>query len=768
MTQTPELESSLVALLQSLRQRVRRYVVWDSLLAIAVVVLGAFWIGIALDYGPVMLGGTEMPRLARMILLLILGVLLLAIVSKMLIGRLRRPLPNDSLALLVERHHPQLGGRLVTAVQLTRPDRTGDSHAPELLDRVCQQAAAAVDRVDPNRVFRWQPLIHKALIAAPLLFAAIVLAIVSPQAFGRAAGRLSLLSDDPWPRRASLEMVGIEMPVISPAEDDINVPELKSFTDKTIRLPIGSDGSLRIRAAANDAEVPVVCTVHYWTDEGTRGQSNMRRVGRVVDGYQSFILDGPPLAGLSESFTMSVRGLDDRLDGYRVEAVPPPALTDMTIDVRYPAYLRDDASDTVDLQTQYKAGLRISEGSDVTMRATSSLPLGEMQVLIKTDAGEELVTDIDFSQNRTQANLHLPHFDTATAIRIVPIDVDGISAQAAYRYFLGVVLDQPPELKLDLQGIGTAVTPIARLPIAVHAVDDYGIESLTVSVAPAADSEVDGVASTQPDLDRSGEAVTELDLRDLQAAGQMPEIKPGGAINVFGEASDRYDLGESHLTRSEVFRLQVVTADKLLSLMERRELALRARLEQTIDETRNLREALDVLRRRSMEAAETDAVDEAQRTRDQQLHRLRSQQSGLQASKTGEELSGIAASLDDLLQEMINNRVDSVDRRERIGTGVRDPLRQIIAEPLRRLQVQIKDVEAAEHHSAEAAENAKFAVESAEEVLLRLTEVLERMLDLESYNEILDMVRELIDDQQELLDETKQERKKRVLDLFKN
>ena len=443
MPQAPQLESNLVALLASLRQRVRRYVVWDSVLAIAVAVLAAFWIGLALDYGPVLLGGTEMPRTARTILLLILGASLLVIVGKLLVGRLRRELPDDSLALLVERHHPHLGGRLVTAVQLTRPHRPGDSHAPELLDRVCRQAVAAVDRVDPNRVFRWQPLIHKTAIAAPLLLAAVLLAVISPHAFGRAAGRLSLLSDEPWPRRASLEMVGIELPVISPDEDVIDAPELIAFDQKNIRVPIGSDGTLRIRAAADDAEVPVVCTVHYRTDDGTRGQSNMRRVGRVVDGYQSFILDGPPLAGIAESFWMSVRGLDDRLDDYRVEAVPPPALTELSVGVRYPDYLRDNTGDSFDLQTEYKAGLRISEGSDVTLQATSSQPLSQMQVLVRTDAGSERLTDIEYSQDRRIASLRLPDFDTATTLRIVPVDVDGISAQAAYRYFLGVVLDQP-------------------------------------------------------------------------------------------------------------------------------------------------------------------------------------------------------------------------------------------------------------------------------------------------------------------------------------
>jgi hypothetical protein len=41
------------------------------------------------------------------------------------------------------------------------------------------------------------------------------------------------------------------------------------------------------------------------------------------------------------------------------------------------------------------------------------------------------------------------------------------------------------------------------------------------------------------------------------------------------------------------------------------------------------------------------------------------------------------------------------------------------------------------------------------------------MLDLESYNEILDLVRGLIEDQNELMEDTKSERKKKVLDLFK-
>ena len=387
-------------------------------------------------------------------------------------------------------------------------------------------------------------------------------------------------------------------------------------------------------------------------------------------------------------------------------------------------------------------------------------------MVLKSDVGPQPTPTLGLSQDRSELRLPIRRFNAATTVRIVPRDVDGISAQASYRYFLGLVLDEPPVLDIELEGIGNAVTPIARIPIKASASDDYGIENLDISVAYAAESGDGAPAATvSPPLDRDGKTRATLDLRELAAAGQIPELTPGGAVHLFGEATDAYDLGSRHVTRSEVFRLQLVSPEQLLALLERRELALRARLEQTIAETKNLRDTLDLLRR-GFESAADDQLDETERTRELQLRRLRTQQSGLQASKTSEELSGIVASLDDILQEMINNRVDSIDRRERIGEGVRDPLKQIVEEPLAELRDQILQIEESIAEPVIAAEKSVAAVESAEDVLLRLTDVLDKMLDLESYNEILDMVRELIDDQQNVLDDTMIERKKRVLDLF--
>ena len=774
MSSQSQLDPSLNSLLQTLRSRIRRYIVCDSLLAVFALVLTAFWVGLALDYLPVQLGGTEMPRLARTLLLGVVAAGLLAVLFKMLAGRLHRPLPDDSLALLVERHHPSLGGRLVTAVQLKEAGRTGDSHSGRLLDQVHAEAAAEVDKVDPNRVFRLQPLLHKLAIAGPLGLAALVFLILSPQAFALAASRLTLLSDAPWPRRADIQMVGIELPIVSAADDTALAPELLEFDGKTIRLPRGSNGTLRIKALADGAEVPVACTVYYRTDSGTRGQSTMRRVGRIVDGYQSFILDGSPLTSLSESVTLDIRGLDDRLDNFRIEAIQPPALTAMSLQIRYPEYLRGSDDGKIDMVADYQSGLRIREGSDVTLVATSSVPLGDVDVLLKSDVNTDKNVALEYSDDRQEVRFTLPDFNTASTISIVPKDTDGISAQAPFRYFLGVVLDEPPELNVELTGIGSSITPQAKLPVSATALDDYGVTDLTISVTPtgteAKDNEEPGSAdpksaATSPALNRNGEATANLDLKELVDNGTLAELAPGTAVNLIGEATDGYNLADEHITRSEVYRLEVVTPEQLLALLERRELGLRTRLEQSIAEMTTLRGTLDLLRRTGFDLPD-DATQEAV-TRALQVRRLRTQQSGLQANKISEELLGIALSLDDILLEMANNRVDSIDRSERIASGVRDPIKATVNGSLATLRKQITAVEVAVADAEQGVKLTAEAVGTAEDVILQLNAILEKMLDLETYNEVLDLVRQLMDDQSQLTDDTKKERKKQVLDLFK-
>lgn len=792
------LDPKLRSLLGKLRSRIRRYIVLDSLLAALAVVLLVFWFGLLVDWGPVKVGGTEMPRSARLVLLVIGGGLLLLVAVRLLIGRLARALPDESLALLLERHHPQLGGRLITSVQLHRPRQTGDVYAPALLERVHRETILAADEVDSGRVFRWRPIYSKAALVLPLLIAAVALAIANPATFAQAASRLLLLSDRPWPRQAELQMVGVEVPLVTPTDrvrgGDNEAVRLLEFEDHVVRVARGGAATLRVRARADDAVVPDVCTVYYRTAAGIRGQSNMRRVGRVRDGFQSFALDGPPLSGISEDLVLSVRGLDDRLDDYRVEVVDAPSITTLEIQAFYPPYLRDaTAGDAADLVTPYQPGLRIREGTSVTMVGKTSEPVAVVEAAVTSGDQPAEIVPVDVAADGFSFALRMTDVRSPTTIVLVPSDANQISAPSPYRYFLGVVSDSPPEMQIRMRGIGSAVTPQVRLPIKGTATDDYALEAVRIHVAPAGEETEQQPTTRTVTTDRDGKFETTMDLRDLAAEGQLPVLEPGGKVNVYGESTDAYDLGEPHVTRTDLFHLDVITADDLLATLERRELGLRTRLEQVIAETQALRDALDLLRREGWkpsggaatsgvafqataepstgedaatgedadgEEGEAEAID-----RTAQLLRLRIQQASLQADKTSQELTGIAASIDDILLEMVNNRVDSVDRNERIAQGVRDPLTQIVDGPLVQLEMQIEGLLPLVERTAAGPAAAVVAVETAEEVLLQLSAVLEKMLDLESYNEVLDLVRGLIDNHEKLIEATEREQTRKLFDL---
>ncbi len=830
MQSQDKIAPELSTLLSSVRNRVRRFVLVDSLLAIIGLVTGVFWLGFLIDQTPVRFGGTEMPRLAR-ILFFSTGIGCLAwLTGKLLIGRLLRPLPDASLALLIERLYPELGGRLTTAVELLGSERKIDDHSQSLLAKVHQQAATLVAKVEPSRLFRRETLIRKGFLAGPLSVATVAFLVFDPSSFALAAKRLTLLSDAPWPRRADIEMVGIELPTITASDDDSDQTELIPFDQKLVRLPIGSSSSLRLRANAIDAELPSVCTVYYETDSGSTGQSNMRRVGRVVDGYQHFVLDGPPLTDLSESVVLSVRGLDDRLDDYRIQAVVPPSISAATVAVKFPAYLKSSEPDQTDWNRDYQTGIRVEEGSDVEVQIISTTPLGSIDLWIQGGSNREGIlgstpqqTEPDpldsdqintavqsessvhsdslslesmrISEDGLTATLTLPKLMSPTTISIVPRDVDNISAQSPYRYLIGVIKDEPPEIKLGLQGIGTAVTANAKIPIQSRIQDDYGAYRSAITLVLQDEATENKVVQGTPDLevesqpnqllsetnldipDGSGATETDADLRELVAQKQLPEIAPGMRIDIIGETSDRYDLGIDHTTRTEVIRLPIVTPETLLAFLERRELSLRARLEQTLDESRTLRDNLSEFAAPPTNAPLTDeprsnanaegSVTLDQPDRETQVRRLRIQQARLQSEKTREELAGIATSIDDILLEMQNNRVDSVDRQNRLGTGVRDPIQNVISGTLQELQQQVAKLDNSAANQSLLADESRIAVAQCEQLILDLTAILDKMLDLESYNEILDLVRGLIEDQNELMEDTKSERKKKVLDLFK-
>jgi len=177
-----------------------------------------------------------------------------------------------------------------------------------------------------------------------------------------------------------------------------------------------------------------------------------------------------------------------------------------------------------------------------------------------------------------------------------------------------------------------------------------------------------------------------------------------------------------------------------------------------------------------LEAKQLTPEQKSQRAAE--LRQLRVQRAIQQSQKSVAEVLGVAAGFLAIREELINNRVDTEDRKNRLKDQIADPLNKTCTEQFPRLDERLMALEAilrdtalsntaAKSPAEQAALPSDQAIDQANLVLSELEAVLAKMQDLETYNELLEIVRDLLKDQGKLIDRTQQERKRQTLEELK-
>lgn len=829
MVHKPRLPVPVEHKLQAIRSLLRQYIAAQAALFVVGWLLLLFWLGGMLDYLPVRAGSNESPTWVRTGLLLAMGLGCLWIIGRWALPRWLTPLPDRSLALLIERHHPKLNNELVTTVELNSTDQADVSnpevHA-DMLERVRNSVARRITGVDPAGLFNWQPLWASGTAVVFGLLITLITAIAMPAWLGLWAQRLFALSDATWPRAAELRADGIQLqfPTFTGqlSADRVMLP----FDEAgVVHLPAGATALLQISANAAAKKVPEVCTLFYRSADGTRGRANLRRVGSPREGWQQFTLDGSPLDGISENLALDVIGLDARLRDLQLQVVEPAVVSELKLVLRYPRYLLDSLSSRPAEETlTYRAGLRIPQGTELTIIGQANSQLSQVEYVIRdaatasggnassanatnlASAAETNALNIrTVTPQGNQFRLELGDIRNTQVLELRLIDEYKLSSDQILRYVITVLEDTPPEVESTLAGIGTAITSNALLPIRGKVTDDNGIAEVSVELA---------VNESEPLLfpvavTDSGELQTDIDLEKLATEQAFP-IQANTTLGIVVTARDHFNLNEQqHIGRGQPQQLAVVTPDQLLVLLDRQELELRQRLELIIIELQQVNEVLEQLgnsfdrvgeaaqfgramkRAISMVAfqdpatqpanptgdsvAEQGEQDTAGETAEQAAERraqqrrmavLRAQQSQLQCDKSEQELTGVAKRVENLRLQLLNNRIDSYDRQNRLATKVHAPLVELLEGDYRKLNRSLAELQTAAM-SEQGFDQTQAALAALSRVLDALELVKSNMLDIESFNEIVDLVRTLLEDQESLLNETEEQQKARIFDFLK-
>ncbi|MBN8601730.1 MAG: hypothetical protein J0M26_11925 [Planctomycetes bacterium] len=785
-----QIPANIVKRLDEVRRGIRTYIAWETAFWITIWLLSLFWLVTAADYLPIRAGSTEMPQPIRAIALSIIAIGILILLYRVGLSRYFVKVSDSSAANLLERQFPQLSGKVTTAIELANkppPPETNPELYHALVTKVTDEADSLITPLKIQEVFDWKPLILKGLLTSFLVIGTAATAVQNTSWFVLAVKRLFALSSETWPRQSRLYADGIQLVIPGFSGETTTRRQPLVFTDSTVAVPRGSSGVLRIVADTTAPVVPDLCTLLYRMPDGQRGQAALKGVNGGPENGQLFILDGPPFESMVDSMTLDVYGGDFRLREQQIIVVDPAVITSMQVECIYPAYLYEKETGRWGIEKlDYRYGMQVPEGTHCVLIGKSESELSYVEYTIRTsaDVTNTTPTILKLPCSGKEFQLPLQPWKGNAVVECLAFDKAGLPSAQVQRYQLSSVPDALPSVNTRLAGIGTEITTKAYLPLKGKITDDHQVASSQLEFGAAET----GTVKVPVPIAADGSVDFVLDLQQLTDDGKLT-LPLNSTVGLSVTATDLYDLdGAPHIGLGEAIQLTVVTPEQLILSLEKRELALRGRLEQILFELTEMQALLGKIEKSpwnsdklvdaeglDTEEEETSAADSASNSPDEQAKKLAAarrrqtlfvQQASVQTDKSFDEVNGILASVLQIRDELIHNRVDSTDRRERLEIRIAAPLKTNLDGNFAKLQQTMKGLNRLPANAAEGPAQTSETIQLNNLVINDLNAILENMLDIESYNEIVDMVRNMLEQQEKILERTKSEQKRKVKDLF--
>ncbi|MDG2013435.1 MAG: hypothetical protein P8J33_08020, partial [Pirellulaceae bacterium] len=549
-----------------------------------------------------------------------------------------------------------------------------------------------------KEVFNFRPLALALLWVVLLSVSLVGFAATQKDAFLTGLRRVYLLDNQPWPRDCYVELVGLK---VKYAEPVTGIPEMNrplGFTGGRAVVSRNSEVSLLTRAelpSSPDGQrrLPRLCEFIYRTAAGQRGRLPMNKIGGARDGFQNYALEGELLERVSEDIEFYIRGDDHTIGPFTIKAVDAPAVVSTELDCDYPEYLVDVASSRFTArQVPYAAGMNLPIGTQASLIVKFDSPIAEAFLL---DAENKLIARPEWDQKT--CTIKLPEIQQPQDFGLLVKGMQGDFLPLPLEFLVNAEEDRPPQIASRLNGIGNAVTPEARIPVISEISDQHGIQKTWIELqTPLTDT----IELNQPPTE--GLLESEVDLRQIRIAGTLPAdlpTDPPAEIVLTVIAKDHFNLqGDENVGAGTQHPLEIVSADKLLRILEREEAGQRFRLEQIYQEMTDARSY--IVRARVSRAQQENTGEALAPTApngvavsavDWELRQLFIQRSLLQSQKSRQEIQAVAFNFSDIRLQLIHNRIDAEDRKKRLEENVATPLERIANESLPDLESRLTD-----------------------------------------------------------------------------
>ncbi len=520
-------------------------------------------------------------KAARALLVLAILAVFAYVLWRTVILELRRHPDDDEIALRVERGHPELRGRLISTIQLTRGGAAAVS--AELIEALEADTMSFTGGLSFTDIISVAVLKKVALVAGGLTVLALGLGAWRAD-FTKALFARLLLTEQAYPTAAR----------ILSATPGGRVPHGEPYIISIELDPKGvlpEHASATLRNAAGQGSELILARVPAAAGTGAGAESKPA----VYRGTIEHVLEDLEYRPAAHD------ALWTRFE--RIKVQYRPAVKALSLTSHFPKYLAraDETSAVGDIRAPVGTLIHL------TANLNKEVKSARMQVRDDKNAGRPLEMKLDAA--RTTATIDLP-IQVSGYYRINLHCVDDFDNASPIDYTIDAIKDRPPVVKISFPAQDKTVTRFAHWPIRFSARDDYGLvrgflkyrvtavpKDGAADAASADDPEngpppqslpIEGLITGKGQKEVAGEVV--FDLRALAS------LQPDSRVTYWIELDDNQEPDANH-GRSQSYTFNVVDVAVMQEMLDRERNTLIEGVQGVRDKEKDNRDSVDHIRR---------------------------------------------------------------------------------------------------------------------------------------------------------------------------
>src|SRR5262245_30821535 len=297
-----------------------------------------------------------------------------------------------------------------------------------------------------------------------------------------------------------------------------------------VRVPIGTP--VRIRASVRGPShslTGLAPTLMVFAN----GQQRAVPMAASADGYEY------AFESVDRSFSYYVAAGAARSARYTVTPLHPPRVERIDLHYDYPSFAGLPPRDEKDGGDIYAPA-----GTRVRLRIQADKPIASGALALSRSAAVALQRSDDCT---LEAELLLAKDDS---YRIRLADDDGLTSRGEAEYFIRLMDDRPPDVRILRPSADQQITPLEEVAIEARADDDYGIDRFDLVYGVAGRAE-----RTVPFERVTGTSIQKIGIRLLPA--EELGVKPGDVITYYARARDVGRGKRSTEATSDIYFLEV-------------------------------------------------------------------------------------------------------------------------------------------------------------------------------------------------------------------